>query len=168
LKNWWRYGWMKFVTLLLEESKTVKINLILYRCSPWCNHMDNFFVSYYFIYLIAQLVPHWWGMFFTQQTSCLPYFFLIHSSWYIGIYTVDTLLYSLCFTNCIILFLPPLSYHSQVFTWVLQPELLLKVITKATWWTTLSAVVQTIVEREQSDLIDNTICCCIDCCRKGA
>ena len=90
--------------------------------------MDYFFVSYYFIYLMAQLVPHWWGMFFTQQTLCLPYVFLTYSSWYIGIYTVDTLLYSLCFTNCIILFLPLLLIHPWVFTWVLQPELLFKVI----------------------------------------
>jgi len=103
---------------------TVTIDLIAHRCSPWCNHMDYFFVSDYFIYLIAQLVPRRWGMFFTQQTSCLPHVLLITTSWYIGIYTVDTLLYSLCFTNCIILFLPQLSYHSQVFTWVLQPELL--------------------------------------------
>jgi len=32
------------------------------------------------------------------------------------IYTVDTLLYSLRFTNYIIPFLPQLSYHLQVFT----------------------------------------------------
>jgi len=105
------------------------IDLISYRCLPWCNHMDHFCVSSYFIYLMAQSVPHWWGMFFTQQTSCLLHVFLIHSSWYIGIYTVDTLLYSLCFTNCIIPFLPLLSIHPWVFTWVLQPELLLKAIT---------------------------------------
>jgi len=105
------------------------IDLISYRCSPWYNHIDHSFVSYYFIYLMAQSAPHWWGMFFTQQTSCLPHVFLIYSSWYIGIYTVDTLLYSLCFTNCIIPFLPLLSIHPWVFTWVLQPELLLKVIT---------------------------------------
>ena len=107
----------------------VMIDLISYRCLPWCNHIDHFFVSYHFIYLMAQSVPHWWDMFFTQQTSCLPHVFLIYSSWYIGIYTVDTLLYSLCFTNCIIPFLPLLSIHPQVFTWVLQPELLLKVVT---------------------------------------
>ena len=58
----------------------VTIDLILYRCLPWCNHMDYFFVSYHFIYLMAQSAPHWWGMFFTQQTSCLPHVFLIHSS----------------------------------------------------------------------------------------
>ena len=45
--------------------------------------MDYFFVSYYFIYLIAQSAPYWWGMFFTQQTSCLPYVFLTYFSWYI-------------------------------------------------------------------------------------
>jgi len=107
-------------------GRTITINLISYRCSPWCNHMDNF-VSYHFM---AQSAPHWWGMFFTQQTSCLPYIFLIHSLWYIGIYTVDTLLYSLRFTNCIIPFLPQLLSHPQALTWVLQPELLLKVITR--------------------------------------
>jgi len=68
-------------------------------------------------------------MFFTQQTSCLPYVSLTYFSWYIGIYTVNTLLYSLYFTNCIIPFLPLLSIHPWVFTWVLQPELLLKVVT---------------------------------------
>jgi len=47
--------------------------------------MDYFFVSYYFIYLMAQSASHWWGMFFTQQTSCLPYVFLTYSSWYIGV-----------------------------------------------------------------------------------
>jgi len=95
----------------------VTINLISYRCSPWCNHMDNSFVSYHFIYLMAQSAPYWWDMFFTQQTSCLPYVFLIYSSWYIGIYTIDTLLYSLRFTNCIIPFFSQLSSHPQVFTW---------------------------------------------------
>ena len=39
---------------------------------------------------------------------------------------------------------------------------------KATWWTTLSAAVQTVVEREQSDLIDNTAHCHTDYCKKGA
>jgi len=105
------------------------IDLISYRCLPWCNHMDHFFVSYHFIYLMAQSVPHWWGILFTQQTLCLPHVFLIHSSWYIGIYIVDTLLYSLCFTNYNIPFLPLLSIHPQVFTWVLQPKLLLKIVT---------------------------------------
>ena len=54
-------------------------------------------------------------------------------------YTVDTLLYSSCFTNCIIPFLLQLLYYSQVFTWVLQPELLLKVITITVnnWWHTI-------------------------------
>ena len=65
---------------------------------------------------MAQSAPHWWDMFFTQQTSCLPHIFLIYSSWYIGIYIVDTLLYSLRFTNCIILFLSLLSIHPRVFT----------------------------------------------------
>jgi len=78
---------------------------------------------------VAHSVPHCWGMYFTQQTSCLPYSLLIYNTWYIGIYIVDTLLYSLCFTNCIIPFLSQLSSHLQVFTWVLQPELYLKVIT---------------------------------------
>ena len=79
------------------------INLIASRCSTH----ELLLVSYYFIYLMAQSVPHWWGMFFTQQTSCL-YYLMVH--------TVDTLLYSLCFTNCIIPFFPQLSYHPQVFT----------------------------------------------------
>jgi len=105
------------------------INLISYRCSTWCNCMDNFLSSYFLIYLMNQSAPHWWGIFFTQQTSCLPYVLLICSSWYIGIYTVDTLLYLVHFTNCIIPFLPLFSYHPQVFAWVLQPELTLKVIT---------------------------------------
>jgi len=47
--------------------------------------MDYFFISYYFIYLIAQLAPHWWDIFFTQQTSYLPHAFLITTLWYIGI-----------------------------------------------------------------------------------
>ena len=72
-------------------------------------------------------MPHWWGMFFTKQISCLPYALLITTSWYIGI---DTLLYSLCFTNCIIPFLPQLSYHPSSLYLKLQPELLLKVITE--------------------------------------
>ena len=92
-------------------------------------HMDYFFVLYHFIYLMAQLAPHWWSMFFTQQTSYLPYILLISTLWYIGIYTVDILLYSLHFTKYIIPFLPLLLIHPRVFTWVLQPELLLKVIT---------------------------------------
>jgi len=63
-----------------------------------------------------------------MSVICFPHSFLmVHR--YIYIYIVDTLLYSLCFTNCIIPFLSQLSYHPQVFTWVLQPELLLKVIT---------------------------------------
>ena len=39
---------------------------------------------------------------------------------------------------------------------------------KVTWWITLSAAAQTVVGREQSDLIDNTICSCADRCWKGA
>jgi len=39
---------------------------------------------------------------------------------------------------------------------------------KATWWTILSVAMQTVVGREQSNLIDNTTYCHIDCCRKGA
>jgi len=39
---------------------------------------------------------------------------------------------------------------------------------KATWWTTLSAAAQTVGGREQSDLMDNTICSCTDRCWKGA
>ena len=114
-----------------HQTLAIMIDLIVHRCSPWCNHIDYFFVSHYLICLIAQSASYWWGMFFTQQTSCLPYVSLIYSLWYIGIYTVDTLLYSLWFTNCIIPFLSQLSSHPQDFTWVLQPELLLKVVTLA-------------------------------------
>ena len=39
---------------------------------------------------------------------------------------------------------------------------------KATWSTILSAATQTVVGREQSNLIDNTAYCYIECCRKGA
>ena len=39
---------------------------------------------------------------------------------------------------------------------------------KATWSTILSAAAQTVVGREQSNLIDNTTYCHIDCCGKGA
>ena len=39
---------------------------------------------------------------------------------------------------------------------------------KATWWTTLSAAVQTVVGREQSNLMNNTICSCADRCWKRA
>jgi len=56
----WLYSWSSFV------KKIVMINLISYRCSLLCNHMDHFFVSDYFIYPMAQSVPHWWGMFFTK------------------------------------------------------------------------------------------------------
>ena len=31
----------------------------------------------------------------------------------------------------------------------------------------LVSVMQTIVQREQSDLTDNATYCCADCCRKG-
>jgi len=36
----WLYSWSSFV------KKIVTINLISYRCSSLCNHMDHFFVSY--------------------------------------------------------------------------------------------------------------------------
>ena len=91
--------------------------------------MDCFSYWHFLSCTVAQSVPHCWSIYFTQKTLCLPCSFLILNTWYIGIYTVDTLLYSLCFTNCIIPFLLQLLYHPQVFTWVLQPELLLKVIT---------------------------------------
>ena len=92
-----------------------------YNCNDQPHYLQVFYTwtasfSYYFIYLMDQSAPHWWGMFFTQQTSCLPHVFLTYSLWYIGIYTVDTLLYSLRFTNCIIPFLPLLSIYPQVFT----------------------------------------------------
>jgi len=49
-----------------------------------------------------------------------------------------------------------------------QCKLLVKEGSKATWHTILLTVSQTIVGREQSDLIDNTICSCMDHCWKGA
>jgi len=58
--------------------------------------MDYFSISYYFIYLIAQSAPHWWGMFFTQQTSCLPYVFLmVHRYIYSRYFSVFLTLYQL-------------------------------------------------------------------------
>ena len=98
--------------------------------TPGVLYMDYFFYWHFLSCTVAQLVPYCWSMYFTQQTLCLPCSLLIPSTWYIGIYTVDTLLYSLHFTNYIILFLPQLSYYLQVFIWVLQPELFLKVITE--------------------------------------
>ena len=72
---------------------------------------------------LAILPSH--DMFFTQQTSCLPHVFLITTSWYIGIYSpIFLMLYQLYHS------LPQLLYHPQVFAWVLQSELLLKVITR--------------------------------------
>ena len=50
----------------------------------------------------------------------------------------------------------------------LQLRRLLLEGSKVTWWTTLSAATQTIVGREQSDLMDNTICSYADRCWKGA
>ena len=85
-------------------------------------------------------------MFFTQQTSYLPYILLISTLWYIGIYTVDILLYSLHFTKYIIPFLPLLLIHPRVFTWVLQPELLLKVVTQATIYTIIVKTLNLTVE----------------------
>ena len=80
---------------------------------------------------MAQSVPHWWGMFFTQQTSCLPYAFLTYSSWYIGMYTVDTLLYCIPYALPIVSFPSFLNSHLilKSLLEVLQPELFLKVIT---------------------------------------
>jgi len=49
-----------------------------------------------------------------------------------------------------------------------QCKLTVKEGSTATWRTILLTVTQTVVRREQSDLIDNTICCCTDRCRKGA
>ena len=58
-----------------------------------------------------------------------------HTLWYIGIYIVDTLLYSLYFTNCIILFLYSLTYP-QVFI-ELQHELLFKIVILILSWDNL-------------------------------
>jgi len=49
-----------------------------------------------------------------------------------------------------------------------QCKLPVKEGSKATWWTILSTVAQIVVGREQSDLMNNTICSCTDCCWKGA
>jgi len=49
-----------------------------------------------------------------------------------------------------------------------QYKLPVKEGSTATWCTILLTVSQTIVGREQSDLMDNTICCCTDRCWKGA
>jgi len=72
-----------------------------------------------------------------------------------------------------------LTHNSANYQWrkgAQQPDIqyfslcrrLLLEESKATWWTTLSAAAQTIVGREQSDLMDNTICSCADYCRKRA
>jgi len=49
-----------------------------------------------------------------------------------------------------------------------QYKLSVKAGSTVTWHTILLTVLQTIVGREQSDLIDNTICSCADHCWKGA
>jgi len=49
-----------------------------------------------------------------------------------------------------------------------QCKLPVKEGSTATWRTILLTVSQTVVGREQSDLIDNTICCCTDYCWKEA
>ena len=49
-----------------------------------------------------------------------------------------------------------------------QCKLPVKEGSTATWHTILLIVSQTVVGREQSDLIDNTICSCTDRCWKGA
>jgi len=115
LIEWTNSGPFHWASAHWEVTSTyVMINLITYRCLPWYNHMDYFFVSHYFICLVAQSAPHWWGMFFTQQTSCLPYVFLITTLWYIGIYAVDTLLYSLPSSTLI----SSSSLYLSVTTWV--------------------------------------------------
>jgi len=49
-----------------------------------------------------------------------------------------------------------------------QCKLPVKEGSRATWRTIFLTMSQTVVEREQSDLIDNTICSCTDCWWKGA
>jgi len=49
-----------------------------------------------------------------------------------------------------------------------QCKLPVKERSTATWHTIFLTVSQTVVGREQSDLMDNTICSCTDCCWKGA
>jgi len=72
-----------------------------------------------------------------------------------------------------------LTYNSANYQWrkgVEQPDIQYFSLcrrpllegSKATWWTTLSAAAQTVVGREQSNLINNTIYSCTDCCWKGA
>ena len=98
------------------------IDLIVSRCSTHrlllhftLLHIANGSVS-------TLLVGHVLYLANLMSAICSPYYYLM-------VHIVDTSLYSLCFTNCTIPFLPLLSIHPQVFTWVLQPELLLKVIT---------------------------------------
>ena len=61
----------------------------------------------------ASLVRHVLYSADLMSAICIPHSLLMVHRY---IYTVDTLLYSLRFTNCIILFLPLLSIHPQVFT----------------------------------------------------
>jgi len=69
-----------------------------------------------------------------------------------------------------------LTYNSANYQWrkgaqrsdAQQCKLLVKEGSTATWHTILLTVSQTVVGREQSDLIDNTICSCADRCRKEA
>ena len=83
------------------------------------------FVRYCFIYLIAQSVPHWWSMFFTQQTSCLSHLLLIvHRYIYSRYSSVFSMLYQLYHSFPSSTLISSLSLYLK-----LQPELLLKVIT---------------------------------------
>ena len=100
------------------------INLIISRCSTHglllcftLLHISNGSVS-------TSLVGHVLYSADLMSTTCIPYSYLM-------VYIVDTLLYFLCFTNYIIPFLPQLLHYPQVFTWVLQPELLLKIVTES-------------------------------------
>jgi len=49
-----------------------------------------------------------------------------------------------------------------------QCKLPVKKGSRVTWRTILLTMLQTVVGREQSDLINHTICSCTDCCWKGA
>jgi len=90
---------------------SVMIDLIVSRCSTHrlllcfiLLHISNGSVS-------TSLVGHVLYSADLMFATCTPYYYLMVHRY---IYTVDTLLYSLRFTNCIIPFLPQLLYHPQV------------------------------------------------------
>jgi len=89
------------------------IDLIVSRCSIHelllyftLLHISNSSVS-------VSLVGHVLYSVDLMSAICSSHYYLMIHRY---IYTVDTPLYSLCFTNCIIPFLPLLSTYPQVFT----------------------------------------------------